>query len=57
MRSYSFCWGASGVLFATDLAARGLDFKDVDWVVQVDCPEDADMYIHRVGRSARLGEA
>ncbi|KAG2359891.1 DEAD-domain-containing protein [Suillus spraguei] len=41
------------VLFATDIAARGLDFPSVDWVVQVDAPEDADTYIHRVGRTAR----
>lgn len=34
-------------------AARGLDFPAVDWVVQVDCPEDAETYIHRVGRTAR----
>ena len=40
-------------LFATDIAARGLDFPDVDWVVQVDAPEDKAMYIHRVGRTAR----
>ena len=40
-------------LFATDLAARGLDFPSVDWVVQVDAPEDADTYVHRVGRTAR----
>lgn len=40
-------------LFATDIAARGLDFPAVDWVVQVDAPEDADTYIHRVGRTAR----
>ncbi|KAI5363166.1 putative ATP-dependent RNA helicase DEAD-box, Helicase superfamily 1/2, ATP-binding protein [Septoria linicola] len=40
-------------LFTTDVVARGLDFPAVDWVVQVDCPEDADTYIHRVGRTAR----
>ena len=40
-------------LIATDVVARGLDFPAVDWVVQVDCPEDADTYIHRVGRTAR----
>jgi ATP-dependent RNA helicase DDX10/DBP4 len=40
-------------MFATDVAARGLDFPAVDWVVQLDCPEDADTYIHRVGRTAR----
>ena len=41
------------VLFATDIAARGLDFPAVDWVVQLDCPEDVETYIHRVGRTAR----
>eukprot|EP00882_Tetradesmus_deserticola_P029701 GHRQ01033292.1.p1 GENE.GHRQ01033292.1~~GHRQ01033292.1.p1 ORF type:complete len:414 (+),score=195.41 GHRQ01033292.1:115-1356(+) len=39
--------GGGGVLFATDIAARGLDFPDVDWVVQADCPEDVAAYIHR----------
>ncbi|KAL7327031.1 ATP-dependent RNA helicase dbp4 [Mucor circinelloides] len=42
------------VLLCTDIAARGLDFPSVDWVVQLDCPEDADTYIHRVGRTARF---
>ncbi|KAI2620585.1 DEAD-domain-containing protein [Hypoxylon sp. NC1633] len=40
-------------LFATDVVARGVDFPAVDWVVQMDCPEDVDTYIHRVGRTAR----
>ncbi|KAI2618073.1 DEAD-domain-containing protein [Hypomontagnella submonticulosa] len=40
-------------LFATDVVARGVDFPAVDWVVQMDCPEDTDTYIHRVGRTAR----
>ncbi|OMJ28658.1 ATP-dependent RNA helicase DBP4 [Smittium culicis] len=40
-------------MFCTDIAARGLDFPAVDWVIQLDCPEDVDTYIHRVGRSAR----
>jgi ATP-dependent RNA helicase DDX10/DBP4 len=43
----------AAVLFATDVAARGLDFPAVDWVLQADAPEDAETYIHRVGRTAR----
>eukprot|EP00967_Tisochrysis_lutea_P015128 scaffold17035_cov21-Tisochrysis_lutea.AAC.1 len=42
----------SMMLFATDIAARGLDFPKVDWVLQFDCPEDVASYIHRVGRTA-----
>ena len=50
---FDFVRRPAAVLFATDIAARGLDFPACDWVVQVDAPEDAAMYIHRVGRTAR----
>ena len=43
-----------GVIFTTDVAARGLDFPQVDWVVQMDCPTSVETYIHRVGRTARF---
>ncbi|RKP18111.1 DEAD-domain-containing protein [Rozella allomycis CSF55] len=50
---YDFCEKKHAFLFATDIAARGLDFASVDWVIQLDCPEDVETYIHRVGRTAR----
>jgi len=52
-----FCSKETAVLFATDIAARGLDFPNVDWVVQLDCPEDATTYTHRAGRTARYNQA
>ena len=48
-----FTAAKSSCLFATDVVARGIDFPAVDWVIQADCPEDVDTYIHRVGRTAR----
>ncbi|KAJ8614509.1 hypothetical protein CTAYLR_000778 [Chrysophaeum taylorii] len=50
---YDFSSKPHAVLLATDVAARGLDFPKVDWVVQLDAPEDADAYVHRAGRAAR----
>lgn len=49
-----FCARSNVCLMATDIASRGLDFPKINWVVQLDCPEDATQYIHRAGRTARL---
>lgn len=51
---YTFLNKKNTVLFATDVAARGVDFPAVDWVIQLDCPEDMASYVHRVGRTARF---
>ena len=45
----------SGALFCTDVASRGLDVNDIDWVVQFDPPTDPSSYVHRAGRAARAG--
>ena len=46
---------SSGVLMCTDIAARGLDIPGVDWIVQFDPPQDPAAFVHRVGRTARMG--
>ena len=51
----AFRAGAFNVLVATDVAARGIDIKDVDLVVQFDPPRDVDTYVHRSGRTGRAG--
>lgn len=46
----------SALLLSTDVSARGLDFPKVTCIVQYDSPGEATEYVHRVGRTARLGE-
>ncbi|MBN2851178.1 MAG: DEAD/DEAH box helicase [Clostridia bacterium] len=43
------------VLVATDVAARGLDIKEVDLIINYDIPDKEEYYVHRVGRSGRAG--
>ena len=45
------------ILVCTDVAARGIDFPDVDWIVQYDPPQDPSFFVHRVGRTARAGKS
>lgn len=51
----SFRRGELHVLVATDVASRGLDIDDVSHVINYDIPEDPEVYVHRIGRTARMG--
>jgi len=51
----AFRAGSFNVLVATDVAARGIDIKDVDLVIQFDPPRGVDTYVHRSGRTGRAG--
>jgi superfamily II DNA/RNA helicase len=43
------------LLIATDVAARGLDIKDISYVINYDFPQNREFYIHRTGRTGRAG--
>ena len=49
--------GKFDVLVATDLASRGIDVADISHIINYDIPEDPEVYVHRVGRTARMGAA
>ena len=46
----------NGILLSTDLSARGIDVPNVDIIIQFDPPKNEEIYIHRVGRTARVGK-
>tara|TARA_B100001248_G_scaffold261761_2_gene254135 strand:+ start:4164 stop:5708 length:1545 start_codon:yes stop_codon:yes gene_type:complete len=46
----------SNIMVATDVAARGLDIKGVDLVINFELPDDAENYVHRIGRTGRAGD-
>lgn len=48
--------GKIKILVTSDLAARGLDIPDISHVIQMDMPSDDDFFIHRAGRTARMGK-
>jgi ATP-dependent RNA helicase DeaD len=52
----AFKEGSIMILVATDVAARGLDISDVDYVFNYDSPMDPDTYVHRIGRTGRAGK-
>lgn len=47
--------GNIDILIATDVAARGIDIKNVDMVVNYDLPQEDEQYVHRIGRTGRAG--
>jgi ATP-dependent RNA helicase DDX55/SPB4 len=52
----TFASAKRSILICTDIAARGLDFPDIDYVIQYDPPQDPKSFSHRCGRTARIGK-
>ena len=48
--------GSLNLLIATDVAARGIDASGVDIIINYDIPQDAEYYVHRIGRTGRAGK-
>ncbi|PVI04118.1 DEAD-domain-containing protein [Periconia macrospinosa] len=54
--SEGFRFATSGLLFSSDVTARGMDFPNVTHVIQVGLPREAETYVHRLGRTGRAGK-
>ena len=52
-----FKLGRYRILVATDIAARGIDVKGIELVINYDLPDDTENYVHRIGRTGRAGQA
>lgn len=52
----SFKYGKTEILVATDVAARGIDVEDLDYVFNYDVPQNVEYYVHRIGRTGRAGK-
>ncbi len=56
MEEFSKAEGGAKVLLTTDVAARGLDVPDVGWVFHYELPPSEQAYVHRAGRTGRVGK-
>lgn len=54
---HDFKSGAVRILVATDIASRGIDVQDIEVVINYDLPDQAEDYVHRIGRTARAGKS
>lgn len=52
----SFKYGKTTIMVATDVAARGIDVNDIEYVINYDIPQNTEYYIHRIGRTGRAGK-
>tara|TARA_X000001036_G_scaffold269793_1_gene250500 strand:- start:1204 stop:2163 length:960 start_codon:yes stop_codon:yes gene_type:complete len=53
----NFRIGKLNILIATDIAARGIDVDDISHIINYDMPNESEIYIHRIGRTARAGKS
>ncbi|MEG1108934.1 MAG: DEAD/DEAH box helicase [Oscillospiraceae bacterium] len=49
--------GKTPILIATDIAARGIDVNDIEYVINYDIPSNTEYYVHRIGRTGRAGKS